>query len=303
VDTALSNRREALLQQIDQLGSIPSVEAIVLPLIGYLQQPLESLDMQRVVDLISHDNSLAAQCLHMANSPLFGRWQTITSTRGAVIALGLQRMRDIAMSCCMLKMIPGGMEKSNPVVLWEHSLACAFVCRRIAKRIGMSDPEQAYLAGLLHDLGFVVNLHVLPQEFPEIMQAAAAALCALDKLEEERLGLTHCESGRLLGHKWNLDPSVIEVISHHHCLSPIPDHLSLIALVNLGDRLCRANGLGYGYVEPIVIDWNQDESVMIIRDAWPTAKLISWPKFSSELESYLKDVKKLVSVLYRFQAA
>jgi hypothetical protein len=60
VDETVLNRRELLLQQINQIGSIPSVEAIVLPLIGYLQQPLETLDMQRVVDLISHDNSLAA---------------------------------------------------------------------------------------------------------------------------------------------------------------------------------------------------------------------------------------------------
>ncbi len=149
-------RREELIRKIEQLDSIPSVDAILQPLVSYLQQPMESMDLQRVVDLISHDNSLAAQCMHMANSPLFGRWQTITSTRGAVIALGLQRMRDIAVSCCVLKLLPGGWDENNPLVFWEHSLACALVARRVAKRVGMKDPEQAYLAGLLHDLGFVV---------------------------------------------------------------------------------------------------------------------------------------------------
>lgn len=118
-------RREELIQKIDQVVSIPSTEAILQPLVSYLQQPLENLDLQRVVDLISHDNSLAAQCLHMANSPLFGRWQTITTTRGAVIALGLQRMRDIAVACSVLKLLPGGWDEKNPVVFWEHSLACA----------------------------------------------------------------------------------------------------------------------------------------------------------------------------------
>jgi HD-like signal output (HDOD) protein len=67
-------------------------------------------------------------------------------------------MREIAMSCCVLKLLPESADNVNPVVLWEHSLACAFVCRRIAKRIGMDDPEQAYIAGLLHDIGFIVNL-------------------------------------------------------------------------------------------------------------------------------------------------
>jgi HD-like signal output (HDOD) protein len=66
-----------LLQKINLVDSIPSVEAILAPLVSYLQQPMESLDGQRVVELISHENSLAAQCLHRANSPLFSRWQTI----------------------------------------------------------------------------------------------------------------------------------------------------------------------------------------------------------------------------------
>src|SRR3954454_1423796 len=142
MNATVQARREAFLTQIEELDAIPSVEAIVVPLISYLQQPLEQVDTQRVIDLISHDNSLSAQCLHMANSPLYGRWQAITTTRGAVIALGLQRMRDIALSCCVLKLMPGGWDDKNPVVFWEHSLACALVARRIAKRVGMKDPEQ-----------------------------------------------------------------------------------------------------------------------------------------------------------------
>ncbi len=186
------SRRDQVTSRIEQLVSIPSVEAILQPLVGYLQQPLENLDLQRVVDLISHDNSLAAQCLHMANSPLFGRWQTITTTRGAVIALGLQRMRDIAVSCCVLKLLPGGWDEQNPVVFWEHSLACALVARRIAKRVGMKDAEQAYLAGLLHDLGFVVNMQVAPKEFGEAVALARTSSCTIEEAEEDAIGLSHC---------------------------------------------------------------------------------------------------------------
>lgn len=278
------------------------MEGIVLPLIAYLQRPLEDLDMQRVVDLISHDNSLAAQCLHLANSPLFGRWQTITTTRGAVIALGLQRMREIAMSCCVLKLIPRGTDEINPLVLWEHSLGCALLCRRIAKRTGMSDPEQAYLSGLLHDLGFVVNLRLLNEEFQSLMKAAASLQCSMEKVEQEQLGFTHCDSGRILARKWNLSPAIIEVISHHHRFSALDDNRPLIALVNLSDRLCRLHGLGYGYIESITVEWERDEAIEILRETSASAKLIDWPRFSCELDAYLKDVKKLVSVLYRFDA-
>lgn len=296
----MQTRREDLLARIDQLSSIPSIEAIVQPLIGYLQQPLETLEMQRVVDLISHDNSLAAQCLHMANSPLFGRWQSITTTRGAVIALGLQRMREIAISCCVLKMLPGTSEKRNPLVFWEHSLACALVCRRIAKRIGMDDPESAYLAGLLHDIGFVVNLHLLSDEFFEIANEAASRSCPMDVVELERVGFSHCEGGRALAVKWNLAPPIVEVIRYHHHFSGLADYPSLIALVNLADRLCRMHKLGYGYEERNLIDWHRDQAIEIVREAWPVAKIVNWLRFSDELDGYLGDVQKLVSVLYRF---
>lgn len=298
--TELQTRREDLLARIDQLSSIPSIEAIVQPLIGYLQQPLESLEMQRVVDLISHDNSLAAQCLHMANSPLFGRWQSITTTRGAVIALGLQRMREIAISCCVLKMLPGTSETRNPLVFWEHSLACALVCRRIAKRIGMEDPESAYLAGLLHDIGFVVNLHLLGGEFFDIATEAASRSCPMDVVELERLGFNHCEGGRVLAVKWNLAPQIVEVIRYHHHISEIADHPSLIALVSMGDRLCRMHKLGYGYDEKNLINWHRDQAIEIVREEWPVAKIVNWLRFSDELDGYLEDVQKLVSVLYRF---
>jgi len=293
-------RRDELIQKIEQLEAIPSVQGILQPLISYLQQPLENLDMQRVVDLISHDNSLAAQCLHMANSPLFGRWQTITTTRGAVIALGLKRMRDIAFSCCMLKLMPGGWDDKNPLVFWEHSLACALVARRVAKRVGMKDPEQAYLAGLLHDIGFVVNMQVAQEPFHQAVTVARTTGTPLHEVEEEVLSLTHCDSGKLLADKWRLSPSILDAIKYHHRLSQLSDYLPLVALVNLSDRLCRIHGLGYGYREALKIDWENDEAIEIIRQGWPVARSVQWQKLSGELDLYLKDVQKLVSVLYRF---
>ena len=137
-----TSRLEQFQAQINSLESMPGINAILQPLLSYLQKPFEQQDMQRIVDLISHDNSLTAQCLHMANSPLFGHWQQIRTPRAAVAALGLQRMRDIALSCCMLRLVPEGADQSRLTVLWEHSLACALLSRKLARRIGIHDPEE-----------------------------------------------------------------------------------------------------------------------------------------------------------------
>jgi HD-like signal output (HDOD) protein len=157
--------KELLFKRLDGLRQIPTIPVVLAPLLRYLQQPVEQLEVQKVTDLLAQDKSLAAQCLQMANSPLFGRWQKVDSLRGAVVSLGFRHVSDIAMSCGVMNMLPGERTSFDPVVFWEHSLGCALVCRALARKINLNDPAKAYLAGLLHDIGIIVNLWVVPQEF------------------------------------------------------------------------------------------------------------------------------------------
>src|SRR5207245_9941291 len=94
------------LNRIAALNQIPTIPSVLAPLLRYLKQPVEQLDVQQVTDMIAQDKSLAAQCLQMANSPLFGRWQKIDSLRGAIVGLGFHRVSYIAMSCGILNMMP-----------------------------------------------------------------------------------------------------------------------------------------------------------------------------------------------------
>src|ERR1700756_4616122 len=98
--------KATLLSRVDGLQHIPTIPAVLAPLLRYLEQPVEQLDVQKVTDMISQDKSLAAQCLQMANSPLFGRWKKIDSLRGAIVGLGFHRLRDIAMTCGVLQLTP-----------------------------------------------------------------------------------------------------------------------------------------------------------------------------------------------------
>src|SRR6516162_943405 len=162
----------ALLSRIEDLHQIPTIPAVLAPLLRYLELPPEHIDVQKITDMIAQDKSLAAQCLQMANSPLFGRWQKVESLRGAIVGLGIQRVRDIAMSCGVLNMMPKEASGIDPVVFWEHSLGVALVSRHFARRICYPDPGKAYLAGLLHDLGIIVDLWMLPKEFAAAFELA-----------------------------------------------------------------------------------------------------------------------------------
>ena len=180
---------------------------------------------------------------------IFGRWQKVDSLRGAIIGLGFHRVSDIAMSCGVLNIMPKNLGDLDPVVFWEHSLGCAIVCRHLARKISFPDPSKAYLAGLLHDLGIIVNLWILPKEFREAFEYARTQGIPLHEAEQIVLGFTHCDSGRLLADKWELAPDLREVVSYHHNLPASHDYCTLVALVETGDLLCRMSGLNHRLLE------------------------------------------------------
>ncbi len=291
--------KATLLSRIEELHQIPTIPAVLAPLLRYLQQPVEQLDVQKVTDLIAQDKSLAAQCLQMANSPLFGRWQKIDSLRGAVVGLGFHRVSDIAMSCGVLNLMPKDSGGIDPVVFWEHSLGCALVCRHFARKISYPDPSKAYLAGLLHDLGIIVNLWVLPKEFSAAFEIARAQAIPLHEAEQTALGFTHCDSGRLLADKWELSPDLREVVSLHHAPQPSSDHAGLVALVELSDLLCRMSGLNYGYLENREVNLLEQPGFAVLSQQCQSLKDFDWARLTFELDSYMDEVHSLVRMIYR----
>jgi HD-like signal output (HDOD) protein len=289
---------DALLERLQNIDTIPSLPVVVAPLMHYLEQPLEQLDLQKTVDLLSQDKSLTAQCLHMANSPLWGHWQRIDSLRAAVVALGFQRLREIVISCSVLKLVPLGDSGINPVVFWEHSFGCALVSRHFARKINFGKPEKAYLAGLLHDLGIIVNLWLFPKEFGAAISQAQEQRAPLHEAELEILGLTHCDSGRALAERWALTPDLVEVVQHHHDPTKATENKALVSLVGLSDLLCRMGDIGHGYAEMRQVSMMDEPSFAILLQECPSLNTFDWARFTFELEGYLDEVRLLVRQLY-----
>jgi HD-like signal output (HDOD) protein len=291
--------KASLLSRIEGLNNIPTIPAVLGPLMRYLQQPIEQLDLQIVADMIAQDKSLAAQCLQMANSPLFGRWQKIDSIKGAITGLGLQRLSDIAMSCSILNLTPKDGTGIDPVAFWEHALGCALVCRHFARKISYPDPGKAYLAGLLHDLGIIVNLWMLPNEFRAAYQLASKQGIPLHEAEQLTLGFTHCESGRLLARHWELPSDLLEVVSLHHAADESQEHGTLVTLVELSDLLCRMSGLNHGFIEKRQVNVLEQPGFALLAQQCPALRDFDWARLTFELDSYMDEVHALVHSIYR----
>jgi HD-like signal output (HDOD) protein len=290
--------KATLLQRLEGLHQLPTIPTVLAPLLRYLQQPVEQIDVHRVTDMIGQDKALAAQCLQMANSPLFGRWQKVESLRGAIVGLGFQRVSDIAMSCGILNMMPRD-SGIDPVVFWEHSLGCALVSRHFAREISFSDPGKAYLAGLLHDIGIILNLWVLPKEFCQAFDLAKREGLPLHEAEQKLLGFTHCESGRLLGERWGLSPDLIEVVALHHTPNESLNYPGLVGLVEISDLLCRMSGLNHGYIENREVNLLEQTGFAALSKQCQGLRDLDWARLTFELDSYLDEVHALVHAIYR----
>lgn len=278
----------------DLLASIPSIPAVLQSVLNELDQSADCVNLLRVADMIGRDEALAAQCLRVANSALFSRGPATDSLRGAVRTLGTARTRDIVVSCGVMRIIPSSMGVLDPLIFWQHSLGCAIISRKLARSVGFGDPEKAYLAGLLHDIGYIVNLVVLPQETRVAMERARCEGLFAGEVEYLDLGFTHCQSGEILARRWRLADFLVEVILCHHDPAAATLDPALVAIVSLSDRLCRASNLGLGYPEtPGPLEACADEWKLLAEHC-PFAGEIGWREFVKESANYVEEIHNLV---------
>jgi putative nucleotidyltransferase with HDIG domain len=293
-----------LHRRISQLGTLPVMPSILQSLGTCLSASPADLDIERIVELISYDKSLAAQCLHVANSALFARRSGAESIRQAVLTLGVRRVRDIVYSCSLPQLFAGTTHGMAQSTFWRHALGTALVSQNLARRLLVADVEKLYLAGLLHDIGILVNTLLFPKEFQRVLAQAESSGTPLCEVEQEVLGLTHCDSGRVLADIWQLPPDISDTIEFHH--HPSSDHpeAEMMCVVYLADVLCRLRGLGYGYYEAREFDLAAEAPWQVLQKKHPAAAAgLDLARFTLELDQYGIEVQTTVDSIFSDRVA
>jgi putative nucleotidyltransferase with HDIG domain len=289
--------------RVDRIKATPAIPAVFLPLLKLLNAPPEQVKLEEVVRLVSYDNTIAAQCLRVASSPLFGLAKSPESIKGAVLTLGLRRVQTILLTCSLGQAFPTNNWVLDPIVFWRHSLGCAMVCRKFSEKLAASDHDKAYMAGLLHDIGFLVNCLAFSDEFGATIKHALQEQIPLDDAERATMGFTHCETGRALAEKWHLSDDIIQVIAHHHAPELSEAAQPLVALVHLSDLLCRVRGLGYGYYERHKVDLVHNPAWAILQNQYRDLEGVDLARFTFELDDAVEEVFELVATIFGASAA
>ncbi len=290
---------DMLVRRAKHLGVLPAMPQILTTLNESLGANSGMADIDKIVETISCDESLAAQCLRVANSALYGHRGDVATIRDAVLTLGLWRIRDLAFSCNLPLMFSGFRCAVPKETFWRHSLATAFIAEKLGSDFMSPASQHVYLAGLLHDIGILINALLFPEKFSEVLEEATLEHSMVDCMEQRLLGFTHADSGRIVAEEWKLPREIADVIEFHHHPEAQAGNNEVTVIVQAANQMCWNSGLGYGYSLQAEAFCLLENPWRILSERFPKANRIRPEDYVAVLEAHLFGAHELADRVFR----
>ena len=232
------------LQRVTTVATLPTS---ALNIMKIAENPASTED--ELLEVLEGDPPLAARVLKVVNSAFYGRPREVGSTAVAMRLLGVNAIRNVALAASLNRLFRGGRTVPGFAAgdLWTHSVAVGTAARRIAERRRGVAPEEAMLAGLLHDIGLLVEIQSSFAEFTSLITATSenAALTFADA-ERQFLGATHEAFGQALCEQWRFPDPLAKACGHHHDPMSLPTADQLLpAIIHVADVLAGRVGAGF----------------------------------------------------------
>jgi len=231
---------------IARIDDLPTLPRTVLKITELVNDPKSSA--KDIARIITDDQVLTARLLKLVNSSFYGFPQRISTVNTAIVLLGFDAIRSLLLTTSVFDLFAGRNKKNrqDQEKFWDHSLGCAVGAKVIGNYLRHDKIEELFVAGLLHDIGKIVEMLYLPDEFARVVAATTQQNIMMLTAEEEVLGYDHAEIGKLLAGRWNLPIKLEQVIAHHHQPAAAGSFIMEAAIVHLADILCRALNMGSG---------------------------------------------------------
>ncbi|MGB1125032.1 MAG: HDOD domain-containing protein [Phycisphaeraceae bacterium] len=234
----------AAIQEISHIATLPEVTMKIIKLVEDPDSTAQDLN-----NVISNDPALGARILKVVNSAFYGLPGQIGSINRAIVLLGLNAVKNIAIAASLAKLFRGGKIAANFDArdLWQNAIASACATRLLAEKVQLGLPDEAFLSGLIHDIGIMVEIQARRNQFVEILQKLDEdPMKTLRQAEIEVLGATHEQFGQGLCKLWKFPQSFQYVTGFHHRPTELAEgQRTLTGLVYVADVITKQLEIGF----------------------------------------------------------
>jgi len=236
--------RDVARQMIDSV-ELATLPAVTLQIFRIIRDP--EATVRQLAGVVQNDPALCARMLKVVNSPLYGLPRQVNSIERAITLLGFNGLKRIVLAAKIYGMFPDTQLTATVHAehIWHHSAAVATAARRLAEAVRV-DPGNAYLAGVIHDVGIVVEIQAAHARLADVIQHVETHRTDFLEVEYDTLGVDHAVLGEALCEKWGFPDELVAAAGYHHDPLAAPDeHRTLCAIVHVADVLAARNGIGY----------------------------------------------------------
>jgi HD-like signal output (HDOD) protein len=231
------------LKKISAIATLPEVTSKI---IATVEDPKASA--ATLHKIVAHDPALVSRILKVVNSSFYGLPGQIGSIERAIVLLGLNAVKNIAVAASLGQMFRGVKlcEEFTAKDLWTHCMAVAVTSRELAKQMTLPIADEAFLAGMIHDLGLLVSLQTAPELLRAACEKAKGSEASFCEIEREVIGVDHQQLGQGLAEQWKFPRSCQLVAGHHHNPAALSDNNRvLVTLVYVSDTICCQANRGF----------------------------------------------------------
>lgn len=241
---ALPLHLQKALGRVTEISSLPEITTRIVQVV---EDPKSTAhDMHEIV---KNDPALATKILKVVNSAFYGLPSQIASLDRAIVMLGMSAVKNIALAASLSRFFKAdlGHDKFRARDLWEHSIAVGVTAKLLAGPAGIAaQADEAFVAGLVHDMGLLIELQLFPEELKRVVAAAGDGQRSFCEIEHEVIGADHQAFGFALALKWKFPLGLRNAVGYHHQPTQLrPEYQRFAALVYVADTVCAHNECGF----------------------------------------------------------
>jgi HD-like signal output (HDOD) protein len=220
---------------IDRVHTIPSLPEVVTQVVKLVNSPDSNAGM--VGEIMMKDPGMAAKILRMVNSVFYGLSEPVHDLNQAIAILGFKTIRSIALSISVINLFQQQTTGFSMKAYWTHSAVSACICRLVGERCRKTDPEMAFIVGLLKDIGLLLMVEHAPDETKAIIAVAREYRLNLDEAAHKVIDTDHAAIGAWLAEHWGLESAIVDAVREHRRPTFEPGD-TLVAVAQFSEYLC-----------------------------------------------------------------